>query len=121
MISDQQQVGDDVYRFLLRATMGWFRGISIGIVSKNRATACWASERIFKVAIGSYLGHPHCLKVILTTLIYIYIVRTIVLHPHISLRHDEKAISLQCDRWMPIGQFSSLAIVSTNIYYCSIK
>ena len=50
--------------------MGKFRGISIGIESKNRATAFGASDRILKVSSGSYLGHPYCSKVILTRLSY---------------------------------------------------
>ena len=35
-LSDEQQVGDDGYRYLLRATMGRFRGISIGIESNSK-------------------------------------------------------------------------------------
>ena len=38
-LSDQQQVRDDGYRYLLRATMGWSRGISIGIEINYRTRA----------------------------------------------------------------------------------
>ena len=66
-LSDQQLVGNYEDRYLLRATMGWFRGISIGIGSNNRvraaaAIACCATDMI--VSIDSYLGHQRSLKII---------------------------------------------------------
>ena len=69
-LSDQQQVGDDGHRYLLRATKFWFRGLSIGIESNDRtgaaATVAYcASDRIVKVTIDSYHGHQKSLKVIL--------------------------------------------------------
>ena len=62
-LSDQQQVGDDRYRYLFRAITGRFRGVSIGIESDNgtraaAAVAYCASDGIVKVSSDSYLGTP---------------------------------------------------------------
>ena len=56
--------------------MGWFRGIPIGIENTNRTgaastiTAYFASDRIVKVSIDSYLGRQYCLKVVPNRLSY---------------------------------------------------
>ena len=55
--------------------MGWFWGISKGIVSNNRVSAAatkayCATDIIVKVSIDSYLGHQHSLKVIPNRLLF---------------------------------------------------
>ena len=63
-----EQVGKFEDRYLLRATMGWIRGISIDIVSNNRvraaATIAFGATNILMVPIDSYLGHRYRLKII---------------------------------------------------------
>ena len=49
--------------------MGWFWGISIGVVSNNRVRAAativyCATDMIVKVSIDNYLGHQHRVKII---------------------------------------------------------
>ena len=63
-LSDQQLVGDDGYRYLLRATMSCFQGISMGIEGNHKTRvaatiACCASDRIVQVSIDSYLGQEN--------------------------------------------------------------
>ena len=60
---DVQWVEKNWYRYLLRAIIGRFQSISIGVVSprKDREVSaigyCCATDRIVKVPIESYLGH----------------------------------------------------------------
>ena len=49
--------------------MGWFRGVSIGIVSNNRVRerptiAYCATDTNVEASIDSNLGHQHSMKVI---------------------------------------------------------
>ena len=72
-LSDQQQVGDDGYRYVLRATMGWFRGVGIERNTRTGTVATiayCASDRIAKGSIYSYLELQYCLKVTLNRLSY---------------------------------------------------
>ena len=61
---DRSEIHED--RYLLRATTGWFQGISIGIVSNNRVRAAatiayCATDMIVKVSTGWFrLNAQNC-------------------------------------------------------------
>lgn len=82
--SNARTVGENYEdRHLLLIAMGWFRGISIGIVSNDRVRAAitiisCATDMIVEVIIGSYFGHRYRWKIIPSMLsfeVYYFIAR----------------------------------------------
>ena len=119
--------------------MGYFRGISIGIVSSNRVRevatiACCATDMIVKVSTDSYLGQ-HSLKKVPNRLSF----KQYLFHHHRSIPIDYSdkfamisidayrsiyvllnKIALQGCRLTPITQSNSFSSVSID-NYCSIN
>ena len=96
----QQEVGNDEYRYLLRATIGWFRGISIGIVIINRvravATIAYCCTDI--IAKMSADSHEHGLKTIRNRLSFEQYV-----FPRVDRYVLTVGLGLHLCRSMPIG------------------
>ena len=106
-------------RYLLRATVLSFRGVSIGIVPNNRVRAAatkayCANDMIMKVSIDSYLGHGYSLKIIRNRLSFEQYLITIDRYLLII------ATSLELYRWIPTALLNRLARESIDTY-CSTK
>ena len=120
-LSDQQQIVADGYRYILRATMVWVQGTSIDVEGNNSTRAAasiiayFSSDWIVKVSIDSCPWHRYSLEIILNRLSYeqylwIAIYRYVLIH----------AIGFQWYRSKRNGQFSRLATLSIDTYYCSM-
>ena len=99
----------------MRATIGWFRGISVGIVSNNRVRAAvtivyCGTGTIVKASLDSYLEHSHSLKMIPNRLSFEQY-RFVTMDRYLML----KAIRLQWYRSMPIGQLNTQGYLSIPI------